>query len=526
MLSTELLLLEFSALLQVGNRREAFELIEPELSSGNLRLALAYATAKVEEGDGLAAAALLKQYEQHCENSHYALLTAVAARLATRQIGEWGARAERQLVHVINSNPEHEGLLHQLQHYMRLCLTCDVPCHPEIRAALARYERAAPEADNLAKAIFLGYRDGNLSNSKRIVVVPAAPVFIESDDISWRPMVAHQSILDVGEQDFKAYQNVRLYMLPFMYGLIEVEAGVFLGDLIGGCNPYTQSIVTHLGGHIYKSLGHPLLAAHPERTLKGTHMLPFRLAGTYYFHFAVETLQTISEVGPTPKPIPIILPKSPGFFDRIPRHVHDSAVEAVRVKGQLYEFLEDGIYQLDEAVVPTRIKYGSITYQERVLDALGITDLGTTCKNEADVQILYIARRPGMVRSVTNEEDIVTCLAARFSGFSRIYLEDMSFADQIVAFRSATIIIAPHGGGLTNIIFCRAGTAVIEFQLPQTGIMYWHIAVMQRLRYLAYVPRTFNATTLNYLIQPDRLIAAIDVVAGFSPLDPSALAHM
>ena len=102
----------------------------------------------------------------------------------------------------------------------------------------------------------------------------------------------------------------------------------------------------------------------------------------------------------------------------------------------------------------------------------------------------------------------------------------MSFADQIVAFRSATIIIAPHGGGLTNIIFCRAGTAVIEFQLPQTGIMYWHIAVMQRLRYLAYVPRTFNATTLNYLIQPDRLIAAIDVVAGFSPLDPSALAHI
>jgi capsular polysaccharide biosynthesis protein len=180
---------------------------------------------------------------------------------------------------------------------------------------------------------------------------------------------------------------------------------------------------------------------------------------------------------------------------------------------------------LDEVVVPTRIKYARTTHQKQILGALRITDNGASRKNEADMQILYIGRRPGMVRAVTNEENLVTCLTAQFPGFRRIYLEDMSFTDQIVSFRNANIIIAPHGGGLTNILFCRSGTGVIEFHLPDTGIMYWHLSIMQQLRYLAYVPESYDPTTLHYVIQPGRLVAAIAAMAEMAPFDLDSLSR-
>ena len=74
-------------------------------------------------------------------------------------------------------------------------------------------------------------------------------------------------------------------------------------------------------------------------------------------------------------------------------------------------------------------------------------------------------------------------------------------------------------------VFCRPGTAIIEFHLHDTGIMDWHLACTQMLRYLAYVPECYDATALSYRIQPDRLIAAIEAVARLEPRDRDRLCH-
>ena len=521
-LTTEALLNEFYAGLRAGNRKKAMELLERQLPAGDLRVVLAYATANVEDGDGLAAVSLLMQHEGHRENLHYALLSAAAARLLSQQIDEWGDRAERQLLHIIDTQIERPGLLHQIQHYMQLCRTSRVPAHPKVRSALQHFGLIEPP-DDPVRATFLGYGGGRSTKHIKTITLPPAPLFLESNACGWRPRVDQKTIIDVDAQDFKIYHNVRLYMLPFMYGLIESEENKFLGTIIGCCHPYNQGIVTELRGRLYKNRADPLLNQYPERHLHGAKMVPFRLAGTYYFHFAVETLQTIFEARGLQRAIPIILPQSPGFFDRIPREVHDTAVEAVRAEGQVYERLEDGIYRLDEVVVPTRIKYAKSTFQKQVLDVLGVTDYEDACDNGPNGQILYIARRQGLVRAVTNEEKLIASLSARLPNFRRVYLEDMSFSDQITAFRGASTIIAPHGGGLTNIIFCRPGTGVIEFHLPETEIMYWHLSVMQRLRYLAYVPESDDPAKSTYEIQPDRLIAAIKLLAVAAPFDPDNL---
>ena len=38
----------------------------------------------------------------------------------------------------------------------------------------------------------------------------------------------------------------------------------------------------------------------------------------------------------------------------------------------------------------------------------------------------------------------------------------MSVKDQAAAFAHAELIVAPHGGALTNLMFCREGTKVVE----------------------------------------------------------------
>lgn len=73
---------------------------------------------------------------------------------------------------------------------------------------------------------------------------------------------------------------------------------------------------------------------------------------------------------------------------------------------------------------------------------------------------LYIPRRNVSMRRVVNEEMAEAALAAL--GFEIFDNAAHSVRDQVHAFRNAEIVVAPHGAGLSNIVYCDAGTPVIE----------------------------------------------------------------
>ena len=59
-----------------------------------------------------------------------------------------------------------------------------------------------------------------------------------------------------------------------------------------------------------------------------------------------------------------------------------------------------------------------------------------------------------------------------------VALEDLEFRDQVALFRDAETVVAPHGGGLTNLVFCDPGTKVIEL-FPAANIdLYYRLAVV------------------------------------------------
>lgn len=78
---------------------------------------------------------------------------------------------------------------------------------------------------------------------------------------------------------------------------------------------------------------------------------------------------------------------------------------------------------------------------------------------------LYISRGKAATRRVLNEEALLSALAPL--GFERVLLEDYSFLDGVRLLRDAEAVVSPHGSNITNIVFCRPGTPVIEFFSPK-----------------------------------------------------------
>lgn len=66
---------------------------------------------------------------------------------------------------------------------------------------------------------------------------------------------------------------------------------------------------------------------------------------------------------------------------------------------------------------------------------------------------IYISRGDALARKVINEAEVIAALKPK--GFMAYELEKMTFVEQVKLFHQAEIVIAPHGAGITNIIFAQ-----------------------------------------------------------------------
>ena len=79
-------------------------------------------------------------------------------------------------------------------------------------------------------------------------------------------------------------------------------------------------------------------------------------------------------------------------------------------------------------------------------------------------QRIYISRAMANHRRVINEDELIDFLIQL--NFKIYLLESLPFMEQVSVFYHSKFIIAPHGGGLTNLVFCPPGSKVIELFSP------------------------------------------------------------
>ena len=72
--------------------------------------------------------------------------------------------------------------------------------------------------------------------------------------------------------------------------------------------------------------------------------------------------------------------------------------------------------------------------------------------------------RPGAkTRRLVNSNELVLAL----KGWETVALENMTIKEQMKTFAEATHVVAAHGAGLVNLLWCKSGTKVIEIQDPK-----------------------------------------------------------
>jgi capsular polysaccharide biosynthesis protein len=99
---------------------------------------------------------------------------------------------------------------------------------------------------------------------------------------------------------------------------------------------------------------------------------------------------------------------------------------------------------------------------------------------------LYVARTDAEHRKMRNEDALIAELAQR--GFEIVVPGSLGFAEQVALFRGASLVVGPHGAGMTNIAFCEPGTIVYEL-VPghYQNACFCNLAHVCRLRYWADV---------------------------------------
>ncbi|MEG3847271.1 tetratricopeptide repeat protein [Microcoleus sp. herbarium19] len=110
---------------------------------------------------------------------------------------------------------------------------------------------------------------------------------------------------------------------------------------------------------------------------------------------------------------------------------------------------------------------------------------------------IYISREKASYRRIVNEEEVVGCLEKL--GFRTVKLETMSVAEQAACLAAAKVVVAPHGGGLTNLVFCNPGTKVIEIFCPiYVPSCFWTISNLCELEHYYFIAELFDDKTHKY----------------------------
>lgn len=281
----------------------------------------------------------------------------------------------------------------------------------------------------------------------------------------------------VGHHRFAADLEVEI---PARYAVV-LENGVAVGD-------YGANITQH-GTLDYETSGyfglsswreHPIFLRarlpRPQRVHGRVLNLNTRGCSSNYYHFMFDALPRF------------------GIFQEAMPGTHVDAVivphqaryqrELLELAGVPQPWLQPGhgnAWTADELIVPStpNQELGAPEWGTRwLLDQLRPSGPSTL------EPYLYISRgdKPN-TRRFNEEAELWPHLEER--GFSMIDPGSLSVQEQINTFHAAKIVVAPHGAGLTNMVFCTPGTKVLELFAPDyvhTGL--WTIA--QSLGHIDY----------------------------------------
>ena len=226
-----------------------------------------------------------------------------------------------------------------------------------------------------------------------------------------------------------------------------------------GLNISQDSVLAREGDHIFLN-GHVVSDA-PRLT--GPHAVFYGGNLSNYYHWIIDAMLPLHVMAPhLPPGTKLLIPGTlrgfrGGSAEAAARHVDHMAVLREWGFGDLPMVEIDApvchveeVYWLDECFIDQMPAEFVQSARAAMLARLG---------PRRETKNIYIRRE--RMRTVANAQQIEK-MALR-NGFSMHTLEGMTPRAQMQLFQNADFIVAPHGAGLANLLFCAPGTKIIEF---------------------------------------------------------------
>jgi capsular polysaccharide biosynthesis protein len=211
--------------------------------------------------------------------------------------------------------------------------------------------------------------------------------------------------------------------------------------------------------------------------------------GQTYYHVLTEVLPNaifLSNIIDDKK-IPILVPESK-FILNIFKWFDVKNPILFKLDNNNYNFIKQ---QTTECGFPS---------PQKLLSLREIIDKKVTYKKELGV---YIYRKENW-RQIKNSEEIFNIIKKKFNNIEWIQFNDQDLDEAINIFSRAKIIIAPHGAGLTNMIFSPREIIIIEIMpIQETNLCYWHQSCIFQNKHYIYPENYISQTNRNFNINID-----------------------
>lgn len=240
----------------------------------------------------------------------------------------------------------------------------------------------------------------------------------------------------------------------------------------------------------------------PVKRYKGVvfHLLIGGSGSTNYFHWLFDSLARIH------------LLKKSGWFDKVdwfvvPSYKVDYQRDSLSMLGISRDKIIEGDVELhiqaDLLLASTYVRY----FEHVPLwccNFLRDNFLKSQTVENADTSpLVYISRRDANRRRIVNEDELIELLSGY--GFKSYELTGLSFLEKIELFRKAKVVVAVHGAGQANLVFCDKGAEVLEI-IPDGFVfpIFYDISNKVGVNYTYLISKADTAkTTINSNIVVD-----------------------
>ena len=140
------------------------------------------------------------------------------------------------------------------------------------------------------------------------------------------------------------------------------------------------------------------------------------------------------------------------------------------------------IFNCEEFVTVTPVRRNYAT-DDWIIDFIKSTFEPTKPKDYKNSDFIYISRARSTRRKVINEDEVSRLLVQH--GFEIIFAEDYNISEMHYIVSNAKVILGPHGAGMANIVFAKAGTDVVELFSQHISPEYYYFCEKLNLSYHA-----------------------------------------